>query len=228
MFIQSIADSYDSFFDTPIGSFLDATETRCAFDLLKPRHSESILDVGCGTGVFAFKLAQQDVRVTGIDVSDAMLTVARDNLQRFDTDVQSRVLFRDMDANTLTFNDDSFDAAVTVATMAFVNNPQSVFDEMMRVVKPGGRVLVGAINRESAWGDHYMTLAKSGDPVFSHASLVTLDQLKGFDPANLIAFKGSLFLPPDTPELDIGWETENRLSEAASPGFWCVLWRVPG
>ena len=228
MFNHTIADAYDSYFDSRMGSFVDQSETRCAFGLLEPNPAEVFLDVGCGTGVFALKLARRGVGVTGIDISEAMLAVAYDKMRRAPHDVRHRISFCVMDAHSLDFGNDTFDGALAVATLAFVDNPQRVFDEMTRVVKPGGRLLVGFLNRESAWGDLYLALAQRGDPVFSQASLLTLDQVRAFDPKNLVATQGCLFLPPDASEDDIGWERERYLSRSESPGFLCALWRKPG
>jgi ubiquinone/menaquinone biosynthesis C-methylase UbiE len=92
-----------------------------------------ILDVGTGTGAGAFTLAQRfpDARIVGIDLSDAMLDQARRNLP---DDLRERVRFERADASALPFEDDSFELAAHANMIPF-------FDEVMRVVSPGGHAL---------------------------------------------------------------------------------------
>ena len=77
------AATYDGWYRTKLGQFVDAVETRLAFDLLKPKEGQKVLDGGCGTGNFSIKLASLGCVVTGIDVSTEMLNVARTKVNRF-------------------------------------------------------------------------------------------------------------------------------------------------
>jgi ubiquinone/menaquinone biosynthesis C-methylase UbiE len=92
-----------------------------------------ILDVGTGTGAGAFTLAQRfpDAQVLGVDLSDAMLEQARRNLP---DDLRERVTFERADASALPFADNSFELAAHANMIPF-------FDEVMRVVSPGGHAL---------------------------------------------------------------------------------------
>ena len=71
------AASYDSWYETKLGKFVDEVETECAFSLLSLEKRKRVLDIGCGTGNFSFKLEKMDYRVVGVDVSDQMLAIAR-------------------------------------------------------------------------------------------------------------------------------------------------------
>lgn len=98
---------------------------------------QRVLDVACGTGIVARTAADfvaPDGTVVGVDLNEAMLTVAR----RVRPDIE----FHQGNAGTLPFGDDSFDAALSqMALMFFPDRPGSL-KEMARVVAPGGTVAV--------------------------------------------------------------------------------------
>ena len=221
MFDREVAEQYDAWYDTKLGSFVDETETACAFRLLQPSSEDSILDLGCGTGNFSLKLAREGADVTGIDISDAMLDVANEKSTCEDLTID----FRNMDAHNLKFNDHSFDAVLSMATLEFVEDPQEVFDEMIRVTKPGGRIVIGVIHEDSPWGELYAQQAEQGDPVFSGANLKTRDDLRQLDSEYLIEIDSCLYLPPDIDEESISWEEEREREGSEAAGFLCGLWR---
>lgn len=228
MFDRNVAEAYDSWFASPLGAFVDETETRCAFTLLGPRPGERILDVGCGTGYFSLKLAAQAALVTGVDLSQAMLTVAR----RRATEERRSIDFLRAAGESLPFDDGSFDAAITMATLEFVDDPEKVLGEMLRVTRPGGRVVVGVINRDSPWGELYTRIGEAGDPVFKDARLMNQSEVVSLRPKGTPAvappetIDACLYIPPEASEGDIGWIEEDAGREAGvSPGFLCVLWR---
>ena len=100
---------------------------------------ERLLDVGCGLGEAALALAQDlgdDGEVVGIDVSERMLRVARSNASA----APCRVRFTVGDASALDEPDDSFDAARSERTLQWLADPAAAVAEMVRVVRPGGRV----------------------------------------------------------------------------------------
>jgi SAM-dependent methyltransferase len=106
------------------------------------------LDVGCGTGVLAERLAGAGYEMVGVDPSAGMLEI-----------LEARTpLVRPVHASgtSLPFDDDSFDLVVTVAVMHHIADPDDVHQtlaEMVRVVKPGGRVVVWDHNpRNPYWG----------------------------------------------------------------------------
>ena len=92
-----------------------------------------IIDVGSGTGAGAFSLAERfpDAEIVGVDLSDAMLEQARRNSPE---DLRDRISFQRADASALPFGDDSFDLASHANMIPF-------FDEVARVVSPGGHAL---------------------------------------------------------------------------------------
>jgi SAM-dependent methyltransferase len=100
---------------------------------------ERLLDVGCGLGEAALALAEDlgdGGEVVGIDASERMLRVARSNAGG----APSRVRFTVGDAGSLDEPDDSFDAVRSERTLQWLADPAAAVAEMMRVLRPGGRV----------------------------------------------------------------------------------------
>jgi len=98
-----------------------------------------ILEVGVGTGI-ALPRYDHKHRIVGIDLSRAMLDRAERRVS--DSRLDNIEALVEMDAGNLTFADGSFDAAVAMFVMTVVPDPQRVLDEVIRVVRPGGRVFL--------------------------------------------------------------------------------------
>jgi ArsR family transcriptional regulator len=94
-------------------------------------------DLGCGTGQVTAALAPFVARVVGVDASAAMLEAARERLHGFDN-----VDLRRGDLEALPIDAAMLDAATLMLVLHHVPEPQQALDEMARVVKPGGRVVV--------------------------------------------------------------------------------------
>lgn len=95
-----------------------------------------ILDVGTGTGFLSLSLAELGHEVVGVDLAEGMLSVARKmaDERRLDLDLDIG------DAESLDFDDESFDAVVSRWVLWTLPNPEIAISEWMRVLKPGGRV----------------------------------------------------------------------------------------
>ncbi|WP_202320173.1 class I SAM-dependent methyltransferase [Archaeoglobus neptunius] len=96
-----------------------------------------ILDVGTGTGFVALRLAELGHDVTGIDLSEGMLSIAKTKA----TKAGLNVTFIVGDAENLPFDDESFDAVVCRHLLWTLPNPDKAVKEWARVVKPGGMVV---------------------------------------------------------------------------------------
>jgi SAM-dependent methyltransferase len=102
-------------------------------------HGQRLLDVGCGLGEAALGLARdlgEGGEVVGVDVSERMLRIARSNAGA----ARCRVRFTVGDACSLDEPDDSFDVARSERTLQWLADPAAAVAEMVRVVRPGGRV----------------------------------------------------------------------------------------
>lgn len=113
-----------------------------------PLAGESI-EIGVGSGRFAAPLGIS----TGIDPSSSMLSYA---IARGIKGVMAT-------AEDLPFFDGSFDTALVVTTICFVDSPDKMLAEIHRVLKPGGRVVIGFVDRESMIGQSYLNHQAESD-----------------------------------------------------------------
>ncbi len=97
---------------------------------------ETVLDVACGTGVVAITAAVRGATVNGLDLSPALLVDARRNA----TLVAAPIEFREGDVEALPYADASFDVVLSQFGHMFAPRPERAIAEMLRVLKPGGRI----------------------------------------------------------------------------------------
>ena len=110
-----------------------------AVRLANDRPGQRILEVGVGTGL-SLPHFRPDSRVVGIDVSAEMLAKARKrSAARGLRQVEALV---EMDAENLTFAENSFDAVLALYVASVVPNPPRFAAEMRRVCKPGGTIVI--------------------------------------------------------------------------------------
>jgi ubiquinone/menaquinone biosynthesis C-methylase UbiE len=111
------------------------------FALLDLQPGHRVLDVGCGTGQDALALAERVVpggEVIGLDYSRAMIEEAR----RRGREARVPATFVRGDAHRLGFADDTFDRCRADRTFQHLADPEQALTEMIRVTKPGGRLLI--------------------------------------------------------------------------------------
>ena len=95
-----------------------------------------VLDVACGTGVVAVTAARAGARVTGLDLTPELLTVARDNSRIAAVEID----WHEGDVEQLPFGDATFDVVVSQFGHMFAPRPAVAIAEMLRVLKPGGTI----------------------------------------------------------------------------------------
>ena len=105
------------------------------------------LDVGTGSGLLAIELARRlpDLEVIGLDLGEAMLTLAWENAEG--SGVSDRVSFERGDAEDMPFDDNAFDLVVSNATLHLVKDPVKMFDEIHRVLKANGKFFIASPRR---------------------------------------------------------------------------------
>jgi ubiquinone/menaquinone biosynthesis C-methylase UbiE len=117
--------------------------------IAKIQEGSRILDIGCGTGLFARRIAVEypNVEVVGLDLSEGMLLKARANCAGLD---QIRLV--QGDSEHLPFESNSFDLVTCVHSFHHYPHQALVVREMFRVLKPDGQLLIVDGNRDQWWG----------------------------------------------------------------------------
>lgn len=121
-------------------------------DGLRLKGGERVLDVGCGVGDDVFDLASRvgpSGHVTGVDLSASFIEEARRRAERRNL----RVAFDVGDSQEMQFADGTFDAVRTERMLMHVPDPERAFAELVRVVRPGGRLAVFDMDWDSQFCD---------------------------------------------------------------------------
>lgn len=113
-------------------------------DRIAPLAGRAVLDVGCGGGILAESMAVRGATVTGIDLADKPLAVARLHL----AETGNRVDYRKIAAEALAAESPAqFDVVTCMELLEHVPDPASTVDACARLVRPGGHVFFSTINR---------------------------------------------------------------------------------
>ena len=151
---------------------------RRALDVARIAANEKLLDLGCGNGNVAIEAARRGANVTAVDPSARLLSAARSRANA--SGVVARFLHGE--GARVPVPDDTFDAVVAVFSIIFAPDPNACVEEMLRVTRPGGRLVItswrptGAINtlselirpREASWADSPWPEAATIRELFAH------------------------------------------------------------
>lgn len=119
----------------------------------------SVLEVGTGPGFFAILLSEAGYHVTAIDLTPAMLTEAKRNAG----DLAGQIAFREMNAEELSFEDESFDVVVSRNLTWNLPHPDTAYRKWCRVLRPGGLLLNFDANWYSYLFDEQAAAAYAAD-----------------------------------------------------------------
>ncbi len=110
-----------------------------AMELVDLTPGNKILEVGVGTGL-SLPLYPKNVEIYGIDISKEMLKQAQELKEEENLENVKELLV--MDAENMTFEDNFFDSVVAMYVASVVPHPEKLVEEMRRVCKPGGRMVI--------------------------------------------------------------------------------------
>ena len=136
--------------------------------------SQKVLDVGCGPGHISAQIANMypKIEVTGIDISKQRI---KDGLEYCNR--HKNLELKCEDAIKLPFKDNTFDFVFARFVLEYIKEPQKAVDEMVRVCKKGGRILIQDLDGQLLW--HYPEDKNLMENI--HYALTILNKT-GFDP----------------------------------------------
>lgn len=205
MWNAETAARLDEWYSSPRGAFALEQEQLLVQYLVSewPRRGHSLLDVGCGTGIFAEMLREYGFDVTGFDNRQEMLVASRARLgQQAD--------LRLGQAEHLPFEDDSMDYVALLSVLSSVSDPVSALAEALRVARRG--VIIGFLNRWSAYGVYESLLENRRDrPHRRWISLGWINRtVRPLWPHCRIRSRSVLTGPPPTWKASFFWGRLNR------------------
>jgi ubiquinone/menaquinone biosynthesis C-methylase UbiE len=121
-------------------------------EALAPAPGQRLLEVGPGTGYYALEVAEWIVPGGRLDVFDLQLEMLDHTLRRAEErGIGANIVGVQGDARSLPYEDDTFDAAYLVTVLGEIPDQEAALRELARVVKPGGRVVVGELFGDPHW-----------------------------------------------------------------------------
>ncbi len=121
------------------------------------------LEIGVGTGRFAEPLGIE----YGVDPSEKMLSIAQK--RGIKTFVAK--------GENLPFSNEEFDYVLIAITICFVEEPDKVIEESRRVLKNGGKLIIGIADKESSLGKFYLEKKKEGHRFYKYATFYSTDEI---------------------------------------------------
>lgn len=119
-----------------------------------------MLDVACGAGQIAIPAAHAGVQVTGVDIAENLIDQARARAKQEGVDAKFDV----GDAEMLPYDDASFDLVVSLIGAMFAPRPEFVAAELIRVCRPGGRIVMANWTAEGHVGQMFKIIGKYVPP----------------------------------------------------------------
>jgi ubiquinone/menaquinone biosynthesis C-methylase UbiE len=186
-------DEYDLWFTTPIGTLVKKYEAELLLDLLEPHSGETILDAGCGTGVFTLDILSRGAYVIGLDISLPMLRRSREKSGGYPFQVVQG------DMLNLPFPEKSFDRVVSVTALEFIEDGPGAIRELFRVTQKGGSIVVATLNSLSPWASRRAAEAQKKQTIFTKAIFRSPDELRSLASAEGVIRTAIYFQKEDDP-----------------------------
>ncbi len=188
-------DAYARWRSSPLGCITERIEQEAVLATAGELEGLSVLDIGCGDGAYSLLAWRHGARVTAIDTSDAMLEAARVR-----TLVEGATIdFVHASAERLPFAAESFDVVFMVTLLCLLNDASLAIREAHRVLRPGGRLIVGELGSYSLWALKRRFSGWLGNSFWRKAHFWTAHQLhelltkEGF---RVESTRGSIYYPP--------------------------------
>lgn len=172
---DQLAAEYDVIYRTPAGQYFMNRKIDTMLKLAAFPQGSHLLEVGCANGVYTFELARLGFQMTGLDLSPECVHAATRQAERVGL---SNIDFIVGDAEALAqFEDDIFDGVISFSALRYVPNPTKAIQEIYRVLRPGGMVVVDFPNRWSPWFTVLKPLLTGRTHIHDHQ--YTTGQVKG-------------------------------------------------
>lgn len=213
-------EKYDHWFTTPLGTLIKKYESQLVLDFLRPNPGELILDAGCGTGIFTLDILTKGAKTIGVDISLPMLKRAIDKTRGADFQgVLADILH-------LPFPEGIFDRVVSITALEFIEDGKKAVQEMFRVAKRRGVIVVATLNSLSPWAKRRKTEAKK-DSIFAKAIFRSPEELLALTPVKGLARTAIHFQKYENPDKARPIEEEGQRKNLNTGAFVAARWVKP-
>jgi SAM-dependent methyltransferase len=187
--------AYEAWRSTRLGAAVESVESSLVFRLAPDLDGLTVLDLGCGDGTCAIGAARRGAQAIGIDVDSGVLDVARARAAAAGVEVR----WLAADAHSLPLEDACCDVVIAVTLLCVVQDPVVVVREVCRVLKPGGRLILGELDRWSTWSLWRRLRTQLGLADWSRVRFWSAGELRRLVQAAGLRFervRGAVWFPP--------------------------------
>lgn len=200
-----------------LGVLTESLEDRLLFSLIGDPAGQKVLDIGCGDGAFTLALAERGAHVVGIDASEAMIAAAAQRLVLSGVDARLCVGITEQ----LPFVPDAYDLVFAKTVLCFVEDASGVFAEIARVLRPGGRLVIGELGKYSQWAMRRYIKGRLGSPLWRRGHFRTAAQLrKCAEDAGLTveSIRGAVYYPRSLHLARLMSRIDDKLADVTTVG----------
>ncbi len=197
MDLEQLAEKYADWYQTPRGNYVGENEYSCLKNNIGDCSGKKIIEVGCGTGFFLRRFAEQAQETVGFDLTAGMLSRGRKIAEAEGLKInfiQGDIL------KGLPFQDDYFDIVYSNSMIEFfsdIKEAKKALEEMWRVLKPGGKFVIGVLNKESTWAYKRTAETMEKDTIFSEGKFYSWAEFnKLMQNFGEVKIESTLFVPP--------------------------------
>jgi ubiquinone/menaquinone biosynthesis C-methylase UbiE len=191
-------DAYAEWRQSSLGEITETLEWRLIRRLAGEVAGCAVLDVGCGDGSLTRAFRRSGAaRIAGCDADPRMVARAGMEARRAGAEIAYAVAR----AEQLPFRDDSFDLVTMITVLAFVPEPERALREIARVLKPGGRLVVGDLGKWSLWAASRRVRGWFGAAMWQAARFRSAGELRALAEAaqlDVERVEGAVFYPRST------------------------------
>lgn len=213
-----IADDYDKWYATEIGRLADQAERDLAFQLFQPP-GPKILEIGCGTGQYTTRLAEQGYEITAVDISEKMMAQAQEKMRNLGYQVK----WLKGDITQTVDQLERYQGIISMSAFEFIPNPDEMLAELLEHLEPKGCLVIGVIAGESSWSEFYAKKAsKKPGSVFAHARFYTESEIRQWKVGGHLIIGKALYFPPDVSSSEAAITMEKQ--KKTNPSFMVAKW----
>jgi SAM-dependent methyltransferase len=182
--------SYARWRASALGAITERLEHDLILSMLPPINGKRVLDVGCGDGILTEKLASRGADAIGVDANPDMIAATKQH---------AGGTYQVADAAALPFADNTFNAITAVTVLCVCANPEKLMQEMVRVLKPGGHLVIGELGRWSLWALVRRLRGLVGNRIWRETHFFTIAELTALTAGaglKVQVSRGAVYYPP--------------------------------
>ena len=160
--------------------------------ILNLQSDDMLLEIGFGSGFFIKKYASHVSRISGLDYSEDMVKLA--SSVNKDLIKSGKAEFKQGNVSSLPWSDNTFSVVVGIETFFFWPKPEEALKEILRVLSPGGRLVLEMAYNKDDGKDHTKTIENHNLKLYSGEEMKVLVKNAGFNDISINYFKG-LWIP---------------------------------